>query len=166
MNDGQSRHVCHQENMQQPKDCLSWNCSLQLLLEADARNGVLVNLYSSFTAASDCVTREATSRMNETLLTVQRVENIVKREIRFLEDKGRMGVKLQLFCHYLSTIAPSSTECESVFSAANQICTKIWYSSNNNTTFQHAYNVLCLEYLFLINVLPEYMLLYYIVTKL
>jgi hypothetical protein len=58
---------------------------------------------------------------------------LVKKEIRYFEDEGEEGIKLQLICDYLSTIAPSSMEFERAFSAATHICTKIRSSLNDNT---------------------------------
>jgi len=50
---------------------------------------------------------------------------LVKKEIRYFEDEGMKGIKLQLVYDYLSTIAPSSIEFERAFSATTQICAKI-----------------------------------------
>jgi hypothetical protein len=59
---------------------------------------------------------------------------MVKKEIRYFEDEGMKGIKLQLVYDYLSTIAPSSIEFEKAFSAAAiQICTKIRSILNDNT---------------------------------
>jgi hypothetical protein len=58
---------------------------------------------------------------------------VVKKEIRYFEDGGMKGIKLQLIYNYLSTVAPSSIEFERVFSATTQICTKIRSNLNDNT---------------------------------
>jgi hypothetical protein len=78
------------------------------------------------------------STVNKRLLTVpaknvQSLENMVKKEIKFFELEGIRGLNPQLVNDYLSTIAPFSIEPERAFSAANQICSNIRSSLNNNT---------------------------------
>jgi hypothetical protein len=58
---------------------------------------------------------------------------LVKKEIRCFEDEGMKGIKLQLVCDYLSTIASSSIEFEKAFSAATKICAKIRSNLNDNS---------------------------------
>jgi len=50
---------------------------------------------------------------------------LVKKEIRYFEDGGMKGIKLQLVYNYLSTITPSSIEFERTFSATTQYVQKL-----------------------------------------
>jgi hypothetical protein len=62
---------------------------------------------------------------------------MVKKEIRIFEGEGIKRVNLQLVYNCLSTMAPSTIESERAFCSANQVCTKIRFSLNDN-------NVVCL----------------------
>ena len=66
------------------------------------------------------------------MLEKEKPRELVKKEMRYFEDEGMKGIKLQLVYNYLSTIAPSSIEFERTFSATTQICTKIRSNLNDN----------------------------------